>query len=398
MNSQHYISQLFKKYIANDCTTEEVAALIDIIRSGEEKIFVESLIEQHLEEEATEELLYKAASERIFKNLHLHNTNNEAVKKTFRIFPGYLKVAAAAIIFILISSFLTYNFFSSRQKNTSLARVVQDIAPGGNKATLVLSDGQQVVLNDMQVGNITEDGGAIIKKSADGQLAYSMGENTNRLKAVNTVKTPKGGQYQVVLPDGSKVWLNAASSITYPATFNTNERRVLLTGEGYFEITTMLKNNKKIPFIVETGKQKIEVLGTRFNVNAYDDENGTKTTLVEGKVKVTTENETVILKPNQEFDLRSEGMTTKKVDVEPAIDWKNGDFIFADEDIKSIMRKIARWYNIEIVYESNIPNENLSGQISRDRNLSEVLRMLELSGDTKFRIENGSVHISYQNR
>jgi len=117
--------------------------------------------------------------------------------------------------------------------------------------------------------------------------------------------------------------------------------------------------------------------------------------LIEGKVKVTTENETVILKPNQEFNLQAEGISTKKVDAETAIDWTNGDFIFAEEDIKSVMRKIGRWYNVEVVYDNEIPAENLSGQISRNRNLSEVLRMLELSGDKKFRIENGSIHISY---
>ena len=140
------------------------------------------------------------------------------------------------------------------------------------------------------------------------------------------------------------------------------------------------------------------MLGTKFNVNAYDDETGIKTTLIEGKVKVTTENETVILKPNQEFDLGAEGISTKKVDVEPAIDWKNGDFIFADENIQSIMRKLARWYNVKVVYDSEVPEESLSGQISRNRNLSEVLRMLELSGDTKFRIENDSVHISFHKK
>jgi transmembrane sensor len=388
---------LFEKYIANDCTPSEAAVLIDIIRLGEERALIESLIQQHLHNSATDELLYRAASDRVFKRLELHTPVENVVPISSHKFSTYLKVAAIVTV-ILVSSIIAYRFFSSDKKVLPVVASRQDVAPGGNRAILVLSDGKQVVLNDISVGNITEDGGAIIKKSSDGQLAYYSTDNMHQQKAINTVKTPKGGQYQVILPDGSKVWLNAASSITYPAAFNTEERRVVLTGEGYFEITHLTRNNKKVPFIVETGRQKIEVLGTRFNVNAYDDEKAITTTLIEGKVKVTTENETVILKPNQELNLRDEGITTHKVDVEPAIDWKNGDFNFTDEDIKMVMRKIARWYNVDVVYDSNIPDENLSGQISRDRNLSEVLRVLELSGDKQFRIENGAVHISFKKK
>lgn len=367
--------------------------MIDIIRSGEKKELIEKFIGDYLEDESPEDILYRSDSEKVFFKLELPG---KVIKRSWTM-PAYLKVAAAVLL-IAVSSYLTYTFLSPAKKIEPVASAAQDVAPGGNKAILLLSDGKEVVLSEMQVGNITEDGGTIIKKSADGQLAYITTSNSSKPNASNTVRTPKGGQYQVILPDGSKVWLNAASSITYPAAFNSNERRVKLTGEGYFEITTMLKHNKKVPFIVESGKQKIEVLGTRFNVNAYDDESGIKTTLLEGKVKVVTENETVILKPNQEFNLRSEGISTKKVDVEPAVDWTNGDFIFADENIKSVMRKVARWYNVDVVYESDIPDENLSGQISRDRNLSEVLRMLQLSSDTKFSIGNGTIHISYEKK
>ncbi|MBX3252753.1 MAG: FecR family protein [Chitinophagaceae bacterium] len=396
MNSEHHIRLLFKKYLANECSAPEAAELIDIIQSGENKELIESLISQHFGNYAADELLYKAASEQLFKKLDL-STGNGAILIEPRRKPIYLKIAAAIVV--MLAAYTAFYFLkpASASRSTVITAPQDDVLPGGNKATLVLSDGQQVELNNLQVGGIAEDKGVVIKKPADGQLAYYTSHNS-KPSGLNTVKTPKGGQYQVILPDGSKVWLNAASSITYPAVFNALERRVTLTGEGYFEIVAMMKNNKKVPFIVESGKQKIEVLGTRFNVNAYDDETGIKTTLIEGKVKVVTENETVILKPSQEFNLRSEGISTKKVDVEPVIDWKNGDFIFADEDIKSIMRKIGRWYNVELVYESEIPNENLSGQISRSRNLSEVLRMLELSGDTKFRIENSTIYISHSKK
>lgn len=396
MNSEQYITILFKKYLVNDCTSEEAIELIDIIRSGTNKTLIETLIREHLADETPDEFLYHAETKQVFQKLDLRDSTVSTGGRSFRVVPSYLKVAAALIV--IASSVMIYTVFGPAKKNGAPGKVVQDIAPGGNKATLFLSSGKQVDLSRLQIGNIAQENGVIIKKSADGQLAYFITENSNSPDAVNTVKTPKGGQYQVILPDGSKVWLNAASSITYPASFSPAGRHVTLTGEGYFEITTIIKDKKKVPFIVETGKQKIEVLGTRFNVNAYDDEKGIKTTLIEGKVKVTTENETVILKPNQEFNVQSTGISTKSVDVEPAIDWKNGDFIFADEDIKSVMRKISRWYNVDVVYDSEIPGETLSGQISRNRNLSEVLRMLELSGDTKFKIENGSVHLSYQKK
>ena len=393
MDNQTNIELLLKKYIANDCTASEVEALIDIFRSGDKKELIELLVHEHLVNEATDELIFKAEVDRVYTRLDLSNTEAQAMRIQPRRFPAYFKVAAAIIV-IVLSAVVLYFLFSSNKKNTPVIAALQDVAPGSNKAILVLSDGKQVVLNDIGVGNITEDGGAIIKKSAAGQVAYYSTDNLQNHKAINTIKTPMGGQYQVVLPDGSKVRLNAASSITYPATFNSDERRVTLTGEGYFEIARLTKNNRKVPFIVETGKQRIEVLGTRFNVNAYDDEKGITTTLVEGKVKVTTENETVILKPNQELKLRDESITMHKVDVETVIDWTNGDFNFVDEDMKSVMRKIARWYNVEVVYDSDIPDANLSALISRDRNLSEVLRMLELSGEAQFNIENGTVHIS----
>jgi len=394
LESEQRIRILFKKYLDNDCTAEEAVELIDIIRSGTEKNLFETLVQQHLEDETPGEFLYQVEAKQVFKKLDLEDSAIKSGRNFFWRWPAYLKVAAAVIL-IAGLSVITYTVLLPAKKNIPIDKIVQDVAPGGNKATLFLSNGRQVDLDNLQVGNIAKEGGVVIKKSADGQLAYFITENSNGPNAINTVKTPKGGQYQVILPDGSKVWLNAASSITYPASFSSGGRHVVLTGEGYFEITTIIKNKKKVPFIVESGKQKIEVLGTRFNVNAYDDEKGIKTTLIEGKVKVTTENETVLLKPNQEFNLRSEGISTKNVDAETAIDWTNGDFIFADEDVKSVMGKISRWYNVDVVYDSDIPSETLSGQISRNRNLSEVLRMLELSGDTKFRIENGAVHISY---
>lgn len=395
MNQHQHIATLFRKYINNECTAEEAAELMTLILSSRNKSYIQTLLDEYIDKNATDGILYRTQTDRIFQKLNLSYEAKPIEFNSPKPAHLFFKMAIAAIL-ILVSG-LTIYIFNTPQKKNDIATVKQteDVLPGGNKATLVLSDGQQINLGQPAAGSIAE--ASVVKKTTDGQPVYFAVKNNN-LKGYNTVRTPRGGQFQVVLPDGSKVWLNAASSITYPAAFEAGERRVTLSGEAYFEITSQQHNNKKVPFIVESGNQKIEVLGTKFNVNAYDDEAGIKTTLIEGKVKVTTENETVILKPSQEFDLGADGISTKKVDVESAIDWKNGDFIFADENIQSIMRKIARWYNVDVVYDSEVPDESLSGQISRSRNLSEVLRMLELSGDTKFRIENGSVHISFHKK
>lgn len=367
---------------------------MDIIQSGANKELIEDLIRQHLQkEESAEGSEY--TTDRVFKRLNLEVKPVHIIRKkpAFRAWVG----AAAAAAIVIVLSIILWNVNPSEKQGLSSV-VEQDLPPGGNRATLVLGDGSELVLSDMEVGNIAMQDGSVIKKTADGKLEYLSGSQLKKQRDLNTIKTPKGGQYQVMLPDGSRVWLNAASSLTYPASFGNMDRQVKLEGEAYFEITTRFVGQKKQPFIVETGKQKIEVLGTRFNVNAYDDEAGIKTTLVEGKVKVITENETIILKPNQEFNLRPDGVNTQQVDVEPAIDWKNGDFIFAEENIKSVMRKIARWYNVEVAYnDSSIPGEFISGQISRNRNLSEVLRMLELSGNLRFEMKEGVIQI-YHNQ
>lgn len=395
MNHQQRIAALFRKYIKNECTAEEAAELMTFIRSSRNKSYIQTLLDEHIDKSATEDLQYRTQTDRIFQKLNLNIETKPVDFNPVKPTHAFLKITIAVIL-ILISGWTIYFFNNApAEKNKITAKHAEDVLPGGNKATLVLSDGQQINLTQTSVNSSAES--TVVKKSNDGRLIYFAAKNS-KLKGNNTVRTPRGGQYQVVLPDGSKVWLNAASSITYPAAFAAGERRVTLSGEAYFEITSLFRNNKKVPFVVESGSQKIEVLGTKFNVNAYEDETGIKTTLIEGKVRVTTENETVILKPNQEFDLGADGISTKKVDVESAIDWKNGDFIFADENIQSVMRKIGRWYSVDVVYDSEVPEASLSGQISRSRNLSEVLRMLELSGDTKFRIENGSVHISFNKK
>jgi len=209
----------------------------------------------------------------------------------------------------------------------------------------------------------------------------------------NTVSTPKGGQYRIILPDGTNVWLNAASSISYPTVFKGAERLVTLNGEGYFEVT----KNKAMPFRVKSAMQTIEVLGTHFNINAYTDETRVKTTLLEGSVKVISATRSTFITPGEQAAISRAGngiISKQRVNVDKEVAWKNGVFSFADEDIRAVMRQVSRWYDIDVVYEGDIPDEKFFGEISRSSNLGDVFRILELN-NMKFAVEGKTIKVSY---
>jgi ferric-dicitrate binding protein FerR (iron transport regulator) len=268
----------------------------------------------------------------------------------------------------------------------------KDLSPGGNKATLLLGDGSVVDLRNAQNGLIRNAAGTRIDKQ-DGQLIYdasatAMGSTTDRAPEMNTIQTPRGGQYQLILPDGTKVWLDAASSLSYPTAFTGKDRQVQLKGEAYFEVA----EDKSKPFTVVVGDVQVNVLGTHFNVMAYDDENAIKTTLLEGAVKVTRGQASHLLEPGQQAscDKTSGSFRMLDVDADEAIAWKNGYFQFAGVPIETVMRQIARWYDVEVEYQGRT-NEHFRGTISRSVNVSEVFKMLELTGAVHFSIDGKKI-------
>lgn len=263
-----------------------------------------------------------------------------------------------------------------------------DIAPGKNRAVLVLADGSSVLLDDAEQGELSRQANAIINKTADGQIVYENQAGAELVPLVyNTISTPRAGQYRLTLTDGTKVWLNAATSLQFPASFPGKDRRVKLTGEAYFEVAS----NASQPFIIETPQQSIEVLGTHFNVNAYDDEAQTKTTLLEGKVKVQTGRSVSVIKPGEQAaSIPSGSIRVREADTEEAIAWKNGYFKFNKADIQTIMRQLERWYDVEVKYEGAVPTDLFVGKINRSENISGVLRILELS-NVQFKIENRKI-------
>jgi transmembrane sensor len=263
------------------------------------------------------------------------------------------------------------------------------VAPGGNKAVLTLANGSTIVLDSAHNGVLAKQGNSIINKTGDGKLVYRASATAdNEVPQINTVTTPRGGQYHIVLPDGSDVWLNAASSISYPTIFNGKTRRVEITGEAYFEVT----KNAAMPFIVKSPRAEVDVLGTHFNIMAYADEDVMKTTLLEGAVKIIANGSSGILKPGQQAVLNNKDELSINNDADDEIAWKNGLFQFRGADIRSIMRQAARWYNVDVVFEGKVPVKQYTGRISRNVKASALLNMLKYTGVNAI-IEGNSIYI-----
>lgn len=304
--------------------------------------------------------------------------------------------AVAAAVALLVVSGTAY-WLQQRQApapapEASLA-AKQDIAPGGNKALLTLADGTQIPLDSAGNGALAQQGNTTIVKLDSGQLAYR--SQTGAAPAAglyNTIATPRGGQFRVALPDGSQVWLNASSSLRYPTAFTGGERKVELTGEAYFEVA----KRTGMPFRIGTGGMEVEVLGTHFNIMAYDDEEAISTTLLEGAVKVTKDGNSRRLLPGQQARLhRADGRMEVEQDAntEEAVAWKNGLIQFEGQDIRSAMRMIARWYNVDVEYQADVP-AHFRGIIPRNVPVSQVLKMMEMTGEVHFRISGNRIIVS----
>jgi transmembrane sensor len=296
---------------------------------------------------------------------------------------------AAAVATVVLGVYFFSAPISVNNKKDVLISKSEDIRPGRNTATLTLANGKSITLSAAKSGVIIDASGL---KYDDQTAVTALQDVKSDVNQIITIATPRGGTYQVLLADGSKVWLNAASTLRFPASFERQDRRnVELVGEAYFEISKV----KGQEFIVNTKNQRVEVLGTHFNVNGYLDEADVKTTLVEGSVRVSIPDtklaKNIVLVPGQQSMVFSTSMKVKEVDVNDVIAWKEGKFIFVRENVKSIMKKISRWYNVEIVYEGDVSNKYLGGSVSRFKNVSEVLEKLSATKAVQFRIENNKV-------
>jgi ferric-dicitrate binding protein FerR (iron transport regulator) len=383
---------LINKYLSNQATADEEKLLFD---------YYNTLQKNELK---WDELLLgdeNVAKTELYSKILQEIKTRESAPKRIVFLRSRWFVAASVALFLVVSSLLALYL---RHDNSSLLTknnaqpFKHTVAPGGNKALLTLANGSKITLDDAATGQLAKQSGVTITKAVNGKLIYTIENapsNSTGLaqQAYNTIETPRGGQYQVNLPDGSKVWLNAGSSLRFPTNFTGNIRSVELAGEAYFEVA---KNAQK-PFRVISNSQVVEVLGTHFNISSYVDDSSVKTTLLEGSVKVlsTKSNQSKLLKPGQQSNINysDNSIDVQTVDTEEVVAWKNGYFLFVDEDLKSIMSKLARWYNVDVEYTGNVDNLRFGGMVSRSRDLAQALKIIEQTGNVKTKIEGRRVTI-----
>ncbi len=384
------LQYLHQKYIGNQMSPDELEewkALLAAPTDTDQPIH--QLMDEHwlLLKAETGYRIGKQRSEKMYNEIIGHRRHD----RTWWTFWPRIAVAAAIITVAFASGILYYNRqYKITEQGENYAN---DIAPGRNGATLTLADGRKIRINDVHSGNIAEQSGVRISKDENGQVSYEIINNNNGKIAYNTLSTTRGEQTRVRLPDGSLVFLNAASSLRYPTSFTRlMQRKVELNGEGYFEVA----KDREHPFIVRSGAQEVEVLGTHFNINSYNDETIKKTTLLEGSVKVQADmQQAVTLSPGQQAALSPEGkILIEAVDTETVVAWKNNRFMFDGEDIQTVMRMVARWYNVEVEYVGDISTEKFMGGVSRFDNVSKVLRSLESTGKVRFKIEGKKIYIT----
>jgi transmembrane sensor len=378
MTQKNHIDKLFQKYFDKTASPKERSELMHLIHelnSDEELV--------NLMEEAYKGFVplhnpfVLGKKEEIFQKIQVSIGNAKPKNAPAKVILHHkwfkYAIAASVTIFIGIAAY----FFTSHHTDTQT--LAADFNPGGNKAILTLSNGSTIILDNAKNGQLTSQGGTVVNKTNDGEIIYDASQfpqtETGAKPAYNTISTPKGGQYKVVLADGTRAWLNSVSSISFPTAFHGKDRQVEITGEVYFEVA----KNKKKPFLVKAANQLVEVLGTHFNINSYDDEPDIKTTLLEGSVQIRqlNSNFSALLHPGQQAVNRSSGpILVQHVDIEQVIAWKNGMFQINDASIATLMRQASRWYNVDIEYEGKVPDRKFSGKIKRDVKASEFLQML----------------------
>ncbi|MGN6163770.1 MAG: FecR family protein [Flavisolibacter sp.] len=342
------------------------------------------LMQERFDNDATSQSQHPEA-EKLLSIIHkkIDGTQNKAALFSLIKWKRML-VAASVILVVGTACFIYLQRGTKNNKEVAVTikkQLPHDIAPGHDNAVLTLADGSTIVLDHAANGTLARQGNIKVLK-LNGQIAYA-GKGAGNKVVYNTITTAKGNQYQLILGDGSSVYLNAASSIRFPTAFVGNERKVEITGEAYFEVAHNAARPFKVYYTTSTGsKGEVEVLGTHFNINAYDDEASVKTTLVEGKVKVTQATSIVQLLPSQEavFRKNNNQLKVQAADVEEAIAWKTGMFEFHDADLHSIMRQISRWYNVEIKFAGAVSGKAYNGSIRRQATLSQVLQILKLAG------------------
>jgi ferric-dicitrate binding protein FerR (iron transport regulator) len=396
------ILYLLKQYANDEASREEVEEMFEWMRlAGSEEVLKSMIAEEWLEE--GDIVPGEQDWEKIWAVVRACTVAGTMAGRRSRLF-SMARAGVAAAVVLMLGGGVVYWVTGKRRAvapgPVANNRYKNDVAPGGNKAVLTLANGSTIVLDSAQDGTLAQqgttkiiklDGGALAYHAATGLKGQTTGQTTEQT-GYNTIATPRGGQYRIILPDGSKVWLNAASSLRFPAAFTGIERTVELTGEAYFEI---VKNAEK-PFHVKVPSggmggedMDVEVLGTSFNVMAYTNEEKMHTTLLEGKVKVKQGARAENLSPGRQaiVDQATHAMVVADGNIDQAVAWKDGLFRFKETDIRELMRQVERWYDVDVVYRTTRGDQDFTGVVSRNKNVSTLLQMLELTGTVHFKIE-----------
>lgn len=381
------ISYLLKVYSNKKATREEADELFEWVKKGKEKPLKEH-IEKLVSEYNLNELVPAVEWGKMYERILEEKERLDAQPKLRKM--SWVHWAAAAVVVLLLGS--GYYYFT-RQNQPQKAVVFQpkktnDIAPPNTvNAVLTLSNGKKIILDSTGNGVVAMQGKVNVVKLADGEIVYK--GNSENIE-YNTLSNPRGSKViSLALADGSKVWLNAASTLKYPTAFASNERKVEVTGEAYFEVS----HNAAMPFIVTKGETSVRVLGTHFNVNAYDDEKSLDVTLLEGSVKVSNGNENVFISPGQQADIQDARLTVHNdADLEEVMAWKNGLFSYNGADVEAIMRQVSRWYNVDVIFEKPV-TEKFYAQVSRNTNVSKLLKMLEATKAVHFKINGKTITV-----
>ncbi|MEP7111418.1 MAG: FecR family protein [Ferruginibacter sp.] len=382
------IEQLLEKA---EWTTEESRWLLDFLKnSGDNEL--NNIMQSHfLNDLANSKVIDPVISETLLDRIHQRIGSTQKKERVKLVYIWGVRMAAACVVGLLTFSTFLWVKHNSKpelaQPQVNKIKNNNDVEPGGNKAVLTLANGATIVLDDAMNGALAQQGNTKVIK-INGKLDYKSSGAENGEVLYNMIATPRGGQYQVELPDGSQVWLNAASSLRFPTSFIEKERRVEITGEAYFEVA----KNKAQPFIVSANGAEIQVIGTHFNVNAYNDESTISTTLLEGVVKFVKDGNNITLAPGQQSQLTKNGQLkiVRDVDVDKVVAWKNGFFIFEGSDFQTVSRQLSRWYDVEVKYDKKI-DDLLYAEIPRNTRLSDVLKALELTGKIHFKIEGREI-------
>jgi len=392
---------LFAKLLRNSCSEEETTKIITALADTDPNSVYDDLVLAQLTtkikpEDFTEEMRtgLNARFAAIINNRD--NSANSILTQPQRKFYHlkWFKYTAAACLIALVSIPMLVKYQSSIKQKAMAKLLHHDIAPGKDDAVLTLADGRKILLSAIANGKLAEIAGLRITKTANGQLVYQVTDdavnNPTSALQYHTISTPRGGQYQVNLPDGTRVWLNSASSLKFPMAFAAANRQVSLTGEAYFEVA---KDKKKV-FTVQTDRQTVEVLGTHFDISSYPEDASTKTTLLEGSVRVNANNKSITIKPGQQAEV-AETIVLNDVDAETAVAWKNGYFSFDDEELGSAMSKVARWYDVEVAYaDEAFKKELIAAYTTRFANVSELLKQLNQMGRLHFQLEGRTIKIT----